>query len=1229
MHSGTDGSVSGNITASGGTLNYAGYTTAITFDLGDGAGVTTGIGGTWSGITTLTGSSNSDTVKGSGNTYTLAGTAGGSSAGITWTSIENLQDSGAGVFNMGTNGSVTSISAVGGSVNYGSYASAVSFDLGGGASTGITGSWSGITGLTGNGSTTVKGAGQTYNLTNPNAGNNGTVFWTSVQNLTDSGAGDFKFGSGASVSGNIKAVGGTIDYGSFGAAVTFNLGGSNTTGIGGTWTGITDVIGSGSAGANSNTIKGANQTYTLSGLDAGSNGTVSWTSFGAITDTGTGTLSTSGGQSYEFTSGSNQGTVAVLSGGFSGIGNATDTGAASFLFDAGSHITGNLSANQGSIDYSASTTAANITISNSNASGYTGSMSAIVGGTFTGIISITGSNTAPGKITGDGVNGTWNVGGVNSGTYKDTGSTTLDFFNFNTLVSGAGTDTFNLNTGGSVATITGSTADTVNVNGTFGSTSTALSITAGNISGPGELDASTLTLSGTALGVGAGNRLNIDAATSLLLSNSAGVDFINSVTDVAFASGTTAASIDLTAAGNTSGGSVTTTGALKLVGDQVNLSSINIGGVFAADTSGANGDITIGNVTGNPLVLGAVDAGSGFISISSSHVDIQANGSTTLTSGGTTLTTSGGSDVDFTTGVAINAGDLTINTGSGVFNLNGTLNMAGANLVVQNLDANGATVNGGGGSITLNGTTTGNSLALSGGAAAITLATVNLTGTLTLSVAASSSVTLNNNVNVGTFNASGLAGDLVIGGTVALTDGTSLDLSHVKGIVGRSNGVGALSINDGNNTVTLGTVGAGNRRLKSLSVKAGTINTVAVNTVNGQAYTGAVNLNNTWANTGTGDITVTGAITLTGTAKITNSGTGGGITLTGKVDGKQLLTLDAKGAVAITDAVGSSAALTGLAVTGSSITLGSTVKTSSDQIYTGNLNLNGGLNSTGGSISFASGDVDVLKNLAIQADTISFSGTHTVDSSKGASLTLVPQTQGRDIVIGGSAAGQLNLDGAALSGYQGTLFIGALPKDPNSAAGGINAPLAGDVTVNSAIAVGSGGTLVIVSPGTLTINATVQAPTLILGATTAVVDPNGAQVIGTNIFVIGGTIGAQGADITGSALGGGANLSWGTASQSAQFDMKGVQVATVPGGDVVNLYASPDELDVSVNTNAHSQNSGQQAAANQQTGGLLGSGFIDVSVFQQISLYDVNGSGIQLPGDQCEEESATGTGCGQ
>ncbi|HEV2213053.1 MAG TPA: hypothetical protein VGS99_06870, partial [Gammaproteobacteria bacterium] len=77
-----------------------------------------------------------------------------------------------------------------------------------------------------------------------------------------------------------------------------------------------------------------------------------------------------------------------------------------------------------------------------------------------------------------------------------------------------------------------------------------------------------------------------------------------------------------------------------------------------------------------------------------------------------------------------------------------------------------------------------------------------------------------------------------------------------------------------------------------------------------------------------------------------------------------------------------------------------------------------------------------------------------------------------------------------------------------------------------------------------------------------------------------------------------------------------------PGSPLVAAFAQG--VDVSLNGNIQVTNSGQQSAANQQTGGLLTSGFIDVSVFQQISLYDVSGSGIALPGDQCEEEQAGG-----
>jgi hypothetical protein len=110
-------------------------------------------------------------------------------------------------------------------------------------------------------------------------------------------------------------------------------------------------------------------------------------------------------------------------------------------------------------------------------------------------------------------------------------------------------------------------------------------------------------------------------------------------------------------------------------------------------------------------------------------------------------------------------------------------------------------------------------------------------------------------------------------------------------------------------------------------------------------------------------------------------------------------------------------------------------------------------------------------------------------------------------------------------------------------------------------------------------------------------------------------------------VGGSANLFIATSGSEAVFNLTNVKRQPLTGQDEATTIAG--DIGITPNGGVQVQNSGQQAAANQQTGGLLGSGFIDVSVFQQISLYDVNGSGIQLPGDQCEEESSTGTGCGQ
>jgi len=239
------------------------------------------------------------TIAGTGRTYTLDNVTAdaGSSGGITWTGVSNLTDSGAGIFNMGTGGSVTGTltAGTGSNVNYGIYASPVTFALGGGASTGM-GGWVGIKTVTGSaGSDTITGTAQTYTLNNStaNMGSNGTVSWTSIENLTDSGAGIFNMGTGGSVTGTLTAgTGSNVNYGIYASPVTFALGGGASTGMGG-WVGIKTVTGS----AGSDTITGTAQTYTLNNSTAnmGSNGTVSWTSIENINDaTGTVDFQTSG-----------------------------------------------------------------------------------------------------------------------------------------------------------------------------------------------------------------------------------------------------------------------------------------------------------------------------------------------------------------------------------------------------------------------------------------------------------------------------------------------------------------------------------------------------------------------------------------------------------------------------------------------------------------------------------------------------------------------------------------------------------------------------------------------------------------------------------------------------------------------------------------------------------------------------------------------------------------------
>ena len=214
---GTGGSISGSVTAH--TLDYGAHGTAVTFDLSDGSGTTTGVGTTWSGVVTVMGSAGGDTITGTGRTYNLTGPNQGNGGSVNWTSFENLTDAGSGSFKMhsGADGSISGNlnGGTGSSMDYTGYTSAVTFSVSGaaGSTTGVGGTRTGVTSVIGSSaSDVITGSGATYDLTSQNAGKSGSLSWTGFENISDSSGGLFNL----SVASN--NVTGTISSGGAGPA---------------------------------------------------------------------------------------------------------------------------------------------------------------------------------------------------------------------------------------------------------------------------------------------------------------------------------------------------------------------------------------------------------------------------------------------------------------------------------------------------------------------------------------------------------------------------------------------------------------------------------------------------------------------------------------------------------------------------------------------------------------------------------------------------------------------------------------------------------------------------------------------------------------------------------------------------------------------------------------------------------------------------------------------------
>ncbi len=215
-----------------GTTSVSGTGTTVTnvagnFDIGNKVSAASGISYGGLALGSVTGSG-SGTITGSGLTYSLSSTAdAGSSNGTAWTGFKNINDA-AGTVNFNAGGSITGNVTVQ-MLDYSSYGSNVTVGLTGASSgmiTGIAGSFAGVGTIKGNAArnNTIGGVGQTYNLTAADAGNNGTLSWTSFGNLAATGASIINGSAGSSLSGNLSSgntvLGGTVSAASVSLGTT-------------------------------------------------------------------------------------------------------------------------------------------------------------------------------------------------------------------------------------------------------------------------------------------------------------------------------------------------------------------------------------------------------------------------------------------------------------------------------------------------------------------------------------------------------------------------------------------------------------------------------------------------------------------------------------------------------------------------------------------------------------------------------------------------------------------------------------------------------------------------------------------------------------------------------------------------------------------------------------------------------------------------------------------------
>ncbi|NER34040.1 MAG: hypothetical protein F6J93_08350 [Oscillatoria sp. SIO1A7] len=364
------GTIDGNLDGGGNSdiLNYSNYNSPVTIDIA--AVAAQGVGGSTTSIEGAIGGTTADNVLiGSdlANTWTISSDNSGIVNGFSFGSFQNL---------------------IGGS-------DTDTFNL-------INGSTvSSIAGGAGNNTLTGNNVSNTWEIIGTNAGKlNGNLEFSNVQNLTGGNNSDtFKFGEGASISGNIGGAdaGDTLDYSSYTTPVTVNLETSTATGVGGNISSIEGAIGTDAAESKLIATNSAN-TWNITGANSGEVNGVAFSSFSELT-----------------------------------AGDAEDT----FVFADGGSISGNIDGvgSGNTLDYSNYSSPVFVNLGNSTATA--------IGGNISNIATAKGGTTSNNSLIGANGENTWNITATNSGDINGN----FAFDGFQNLTGGSDKDSFKLANG--------------------------------------------------------------------------------------------------------------------------------------------------------------------------------------------------------------------------------------------------------------------------------------------------------------------------------------------------------------------------------------------------------------------------------------------------------------------------------------------------------------------------------------------------------------------------------------------------------------------------------------------------------------------------------------------------------------------------------------------------------------------------------------------------------------